>query len=178
MRVLLWIAEGTWEACVDGARAVVGDGAQIALVHVAAPDVEAVAAGAHAGLLGRRARRPAPLAELSREEAQGLLELARDRLGREAELIVRRGRPEREIVAAAREADLLVVARDGAAPGGPGSIGPRARFVLDHAPCPVLLVPGTEGTPPPGPPPGSSPAPGGPPPPPGPGPAPLPSEGR
>jgi Na+/H+ antiporter NhaD/arsenite permease-like protein len=45
------------------------------------------------------------------------------------------------LVAAAADADLLVMARDGDRSRlGPRSIGPHARFALDHAPCPVLLV--------------------------------------
>jgi nucleotide-binding universal stress UspA family protein len=55
-----------------------------------------------------------------------------------------RGQPERVIVdLAAREVDLVVVgAREGVAvlPTGPESVGHVARFVLDHAPCNVLLV--------------------------------------
>jgi nucleotide-binding universal stress UspA family protein len=63
-----------------------------------------------------------------------------------AETIQREGRPEREIVncAAAWHADLILVlprANYGNKPTiGPKSVGHVARFVLDHAPCPVLLV--------------------------------------
>jgi nucleotide-binding universal stress UspA family protein len=63
-----------------------------------------------------------------------------------AERIQRQGRPEREIVNAAADwqADVLVVcprAEYGGKPTiGPKSVGHVARFVLDHAPCPVLLV--------------------------------------
>jgi len=41
----------------------------------------------------------------------------------------------------AEGAELLVLARDGV-PGhhGPHSLGPAGGFVVDHAPCPVLLV--------------------------------------
>jgi nucleotide-binding universal stress UspA family protein len=42
-------------------------------------------------------------------------------------------------VAAARDADVLVMARSGLE-AGPKSIGHPARFVVDHAPCEVLLV--------------------------------------
>ena len=62
------------------------------------------------------------------------------------ELLQRRGRPEREIVNCAAEwhSDLLVICPhspqwEGPALG-PKSVGHVARFVLDHAPCPVLLV--------------------------------------
>lgn len=63
-----------------------------------------------------------------------------------AETLSREGRPEREIIQCAAEwnADLIVVCSrsplfGGPAPG-PKSVGHVARFVLDHAPCPVLLV--------------------------------------
>jgi hypothetical protein len=37
--------------------------------------------------------------------------------------------------------DLLVLARDGdRSRPGPHSLGPAARFAVDHAPCRVLLV--------------------------------------
>jgi nucleotide-binding universal stress UspA family protein len=63
-----------------------------------------------------------------------------------AEMLQRQGRPEREIVNVAAEwqADLVILcprAEYGGGPHiGPRSIGHVARFVLDHAPCPVLLV--------------------------------------
>jgi nucleotide-binding universal stress UspA family protein len=63
-----------------------------------------------------------------------------------AETFQRQGRPEREIVnfAAEWQADLVVICprgEYGAKPTiGPRSVGHVARFVLDHAPCPVLLV--------------------------------------
>ena len=63
-----------------------------------------------------------------------------------AETLQRQGRPEREIVNTAAEwqADLVIIcprAEYGGKPTiGPKSVGHVARFVLDHAPCPVLLV--------------------------------------
>jgi nucleotide-binding universal stress UspA family protein len=45
------------------------------------------------------------------------------------------------VVAAADGASLLILARDGDDTRlGPKSLGPASRFVVDHAPCPVLLV--------------------------------------
>lgn len=58
----------------------------------------------------------------------------------------REGNPEREIVRLAAEwsADLVVLCpRSTHSDGptiGPKSVGHTARFVVDHAPCPVLLV--------------------------------------
>jgi nucleotide-binding universal stress UspA family protein len=77
--------------------------------------------------------------------AQEILEEGSHSLGG-AEMLQRTGRPEREIVQAALEwqADVIVVCSrataSGGPPLGPKSVGHVARFVLDHAPCPVLLV--------------------------------------
>ena len=63
-----------------------------------------------------------------------------------AEKLLRQGRPELEIVNAAAEwrADVILIcprAEYGEPPHiGPRSVGHVARFVLDHAPCPVLLL--------------------------------------
>jgi nucleotide-binding universal stress UspA family protein len=57
---------------------------------------------------------------------------------------VRVGEPGREICAAAiaASADLVVLraSRRSRPEPGPRSVGHTARFVLDHAPCPVLLI--------------------------------------
>ncbi|MBV9232219.1 MAG: universal stress protein [Chloroflexi bacterium] len=92
---------------------------------------------------------PAPRREQMQQaetaSAQEILEEGSRLLGG-AEQLRRAGRPEREIVQAAEEwqADLLVICSrstlSGGPPLGPKSIGHVARFVLDHAPCPVLLV--------------------------------------
>jgi nucleotide-binding universal stress UspA family protein len=148
MRALVWIVEDTWEATVAEAAAYLPADADVTLLHVAPEDVETLAAGARHGLLGRPRRHPphgppppAPLRAISEEAAAELLEEARARLGRDARTESRRGRVEREVVAAAEGADLLVLARDGdRAHLGPRSLGPAARFVVDHAPCRVLLV--------------------------------------
>lgn len=143
MRVLVWISEGSWPGCVDAARRVVGDDDEVTLVHVAALDVEEMAGGAHGGLLGRHPPHPPgpALREASLAEAQALLAAAQQRLGRPARLLAMRGRVEREVLSASGAADLLVLARGGQAGHGPRSLGPRARFVVDHATCALLLVP-------------------------------------
>jgi nucleotide-binding universal stress UspA family protein len=67
--------------------------------------------------------------------------LTLSRLGRPARTVAARGHVEHEVVRAAEDADMLVLARDGGhARPGPHSLGPAARFVVDHAPCRVLLV--------------------------------------
>jgi nucleotide-binding universal stress UspA family protein len=63
-----------------------------------------------------------------------------------AQTLSRKGNPEREIIQCASEwnADLIVICPRSLAFGGsalgPKSVGRVARFVLDHAPCPVLLI--------------------------------------
>ena len=64
----------------------------------------------------------------------------------QAQKLSREGRPEQEIVQCASQwhADLIVICPRSPGFGGPAvgpkSVGHVARFVLDHAPCPVLLV--------------------------------------
>ncbi len=83
--------------------------------------------------------------QAERASAQEILEEGSRLLGG-TERIERTGRPEREIVQAALEwrADVIVLCSrsepEGAPQVGPKSVGHVARFVLDHAPCPVLLV--------------------------------------
>jgi nucleotide-binding universal stress UspA family protein len=159
MRVVVWIAEGTWEACVDQAAALLRADAEVTLLHVAPSDVEDVAGRGGARLLGRQPPPPPgpPLRAIAEEEAQALLAEAQVRLGRPAEVVSRRGRVEREVVAAGAGADLLILARDGEPRLGPKSLGRYTRFIVDHATCQVLLVwpeppPGIDTIPPPPPP--------------------------
>jgi nucleotide-binding universal stress UspA family protein len=160
--VITWIVEGTWPACVDAARGIAPADADIVLLHVTGGEAPAAARGAYAGLMGRGRpdRDPGPrMAELDAASARELLEAAAGRLGRPCAIAERHGRVEREVVAAAGGAGLLILARDGDdARLGPRSLGPASRFVVDHAPCPVLLVWPREAPagpiPPPPPPPG------------------------
>lgn len=161
MRVIAWLVEGTWPACVDAVRTHAPEDSEVVLLHVSGPDVPGVAHGAFAGLLGRGGPRRDPgtrLEDLGSTSAAELLDAAAERLGRPCTRTERAGRVEREVVAAADDADLLVLARDGdRARLGPRSLGPAVRFAVDHAPCPVLLVwpeaaPGISTLPPPPPP--------------------------
>ena len=142
MRALIWITESSWQACIDQAGALVPADADVTLLHVAASDVEYLAGHPGPGRLGRRRPPPPgpPVREIAEAEAQALLERGRERLGRDAQLSARRGRIEREVLEAAEGFDLLVLARDGEPRREPKSIGHDARFVVDHAGCPVLLV--------------------------------------
>jgi nucleotide-binding universal stress UspA family protein len=106
--------------------------------------VQAITTLTLAGRLGRagHGRDPGDAVEaLGKDHEQRLLTTAAHRLGRPAVLEPRRGQPEREVLAACDQATVLVVARDGDHSHlGPHSIGPATRFVVDHAPCQVLLV--------------------------------------
>jgi nucleotide-binding universal stress UspA family protein len=164
MTVVIWVAENTWQACVDAARSLAPPGAGITLLTVVDSTTAEAAQGAFSGLLGRGGAGPAPRV-LARAEtaANDLLDRAQARLGRDADRLPLNGRGKHEIAAAVGGATMLIVARDGHGPG-PKSMGKDVRFVVDHAPCPVLLVwPGPPPPVPPPPPPGAH----RPPPPPG-----------
>ena len=128
MRAVVWIVETTWEACVDEARAFLPADAEITLLHVAPGDVEDLAAGGRAALLGRRPPPPSgpPLRAIAAGEAEALLAEAQSRLGRPAQLLARRGRAEQEVVEACDGADLLVLG----AGGDPDSVIRRASLPL------------------------------------------------
>ncbi len=142
--VIVWVTEGTWGACVDTARRFIPADARAILLHVTREEISATAHAAYAGLLGRGHPERDPgqrVAAFAAASAAELLEDAARRLGRPCDRMERQGRVEREVVAAASGADLLIVARDGDRSRlGPKSLGPATRFVVDHAPCPVLLV--------------------------------------
>jgi nucleotide-binding universal stress UspA family protein len=141
---VIWITEGSWQASVDAALRFVRPGTPITLLHVTSAELSGAAHGAYLGLFGRARpdRDPGPrVAQLAADSAAELLDAAAGRLGRPAGRIERRGIPEREVVTAVAGADLLIVARDGDRSRlGPKSLGKATRFVVDHAPCPVLVV--------------------------------------
>jgi len=135
MRTLVWLADGTWETCVDAAREQPGE---ITLLYVVDSATMAALSGP-AALLGRNT--PGQGGEMLAEAGESVLTAAERRLGRACQRAMRWGRPEREVVAACADADLLVLARDGdRLVVGPRSLGHATRFVVDHAPCSVLLV--------------------------------------
>jgi len=156
--IVVWIVEGTWRASVHAARTLAPPDARVELLHVTHTGVPGAAHGAFAGLLGRGHPERDPghqVEELAAEAAAALLRVAAEELGLPATTTDRHGRPEEQVIAAAESADLLIVARDGDRSRlGPKSLGHATRFVVDHAPCPVLLVwpeqaPGIESIPPP-----------------------------
>jgi nucleotide-binding universal stress UspA family protein len=144
MKIVAWLTDGTWSACVDAVAEVASREADIVLLHVIDPSVTEGLHGAYAGLFGRGGRGPDPgdaveVATLTAEAE--LFAAAERRIGRQVTREIRRGRPEREVIAAAEDAGLLVVARDGDHSRlGPHSLGRATRFVVDHAPCRVLLI--------------------------------------
>ena len=143
--VYIWVCEGTWRASVDAALSLAPAGARFTLLHVTSAEVPDTARGAYAGLFGRGHRGGDDpgirLEKMAATAAGDLLEAAAGRLGRHCDRLEIQDRPERAVVAASADADLLVVARDGDRTRlGPKSLGKITRFVVDHAACPVLLV--------------------------------------
>ncbi|WP_037079579.1 universal stress protein [Pseudonocardia spinosispora] len=158
-RAVVWITEGTWTATVDAAAALAEAATmEIVLLHIVDVEISEALHGAFGGLLGRHSPSHDPggaVADLADAESEQLLAAAADRLGHPSRREVRSGRVEREVVAACQGASLLVCARDGDHSRlGPHSLGPTTRFVVDHAPCAVLLIwpdrtPDIESIPPP-----------------------------
>jgi nucleotide-binding universal stress UspA family protein len=133
VKVLAWITENGWEACVDAVARLAP--AEVTLLHVASVDLPGPRGRRHEEVMAR-------MAGLAGEAAQALLDDAAERLGDDAPdvyTLAETGRPEDVVMRAAAEADVLVIARDSRHPS-PHSIGHAARFVVDHAPCAVLLV--------------------------------------
>ncbi len=154
MKVVGWVAAGTWPAVVTAMRHR-PESDELVLVAVADAS-EGIPAGPLAGLMGRgRPAREPEVDQLGRAAAEDLLGQAVAALGRPCEPQLRTGFTEREVIAAAAGADLLVVARDGDRTRlGPHSLGRHTRFVIDHAPCTVALLwpgeaPGLDSVPPP-----------------------------
>ena len=160
MHIVVWVVEGTWQGCVDAAVQHFPTDSRFTLLHVTPSDVTKAADAASMGLFGRGfpGRKPnRRFDDIADDEASSLLAAAADRLGHpDVEMLSRRGRVEREVVrAVAGGVDVLVVARDGDRSRlGPRSLGHATRFIVDHAPCAVMLVwpdetPGIDSIPPP-----------------------------
>jgi nucleotide-binding universal stress UspA family protein len=135
LSVVAWITEGGWEACVDAAAAL--PAAEITLLHVAGPLPHGP------GLLGRhpRAELEARYVQYAVEGAEALLDAAEQRLAGVAPVrrVAAGGRPEDVVIEACAHADVLVLTRSGDEPG-PHSLEHATRYVVDHAPCTVLLT--------------------------------------
>ena len=140
MSVMVWINPGTaWESAVDAATRLPDEQVILLLVTAVGDKRER---DTFTDLLGPGGYEPGDaFAGIEEDQAAALFDEAEARLGRPVRRLWERGAVEHEVIAAAEEADLLVCVRDGP-PGcaGPASLGPVTRFVVDHAPCGVLLV--------------------------------------
>jgi nucleotide-binding universal stress UspA family protein len=108
---------------------------EVTLIHVATAELPGAPGRRHEQVVAR-------MAELALEAGQALLDDAVERLGHGTATIytlAESGLPEDAVMRAAADADLLVIARDNRHPS-PHSIGHAARFLVDHAPCDVVLV--------------------------------------
>ncbi|WP_037410095.1 universal stress protein [Candidatus Solirubrobacter pratensis] len=133
MRILAWITAVGWESCVDALAGL--PAREITLLHVADPIVHG------AGLLGRHPP-PDHYGQLAVLAANELLDAAAERLGATPATVHRiaaTGRPEEIVTGACSGADVLVLARSGRRPG-PHSLEHATRFIVDHAPCTVVLT--------------------------------------
>lgn len=134
MKVLVWVEPATWPAVIDAARALSHE--QITLIAVDDP-------GEHPlpELFGRGRGAGSEVASIAAAEAEALLAQASEALGVDCATRVLHGRTERVVTEAAEDVGLLVLARDGDRSRlGPHSLGRHTRFVIDHAPCRVLLI--------------------------------------
>jgi nucleotide-binding universal stress UspA family protein len=142
--VVVWLIEATWRSTVDAAVAAAPADAAVVLLHVVDVRLEEALHGAYGALLGRHRRSRDPgdaVGQAAAGAGADLLAAASARLGRPARHQIREGLVEHEVVAVCEGAALLVCARDGdRSRRGPKSLGRYARFVVDHAPCAVLLV--------------------------------------
>ncbi|WP_142112097.1 universal stress protein [Rarobacter incanus] len=151
MKTVAFVAPGTWQAVIDEVR-VLPESASVTLI--AAADEESV--GPLGGsLFGRGGRRRGVEREAALSLAQDLVDEARDACPRDAAALVVTGAVGHAVVRELGDADLLILARDGDLSNlGPRSLGRHTRFIVDHAPCRVLLVwpvlaPDTDTLPPP-----------------------------
>jgi nucleotide-binding universal stress UspA family protein len=138
--VMVWInPAAAWESAVDAVAGLICD--EIVLLLVTEGGDESTAE-ALTGVLGPGGHEPGEaFAGIEEDQAAALFDEAEARIGRPVRRLWERGVPEQVVVAAARDAELLVCVRDGedARPEA-GGLGPVTRFVVDHVPCRVLLV--------------------------------------
>lgn len=153
MRIVICLDVEDGVAPVEAARDVLAlTGARVTLLHVADPrEREPLRRPGPPGLV--RPRPPKTESAIAADEhklLRSVLEQARWVLGQAGsqalDLAIERGPAERAIVRylAQESADTCVLARRPrwreAKESGPHSVGKVARFVIDHAPCPVLVL--------------------------------------
>jgi len=151
MLILLGIDGNDTEAMLNDLAALVPlQQRKLLLIHVH----DTGARGEMELIRGRFPGRPLPADRLERigaaerARAEGVLaegEHAAHGLARTVAVHVDAGEPGRLLVtiAAERQVDLVVVgarSETRTVPAGPKSLGHTARFVVDHSPCPVLLL--------------------------------------
>ena len=152
-RVLVCLDGYRVEAALDVARAALAADAAWLLLHVVDTRPLEEAGRALGGLVGRgpgrdrAARRLRQTVDWTEEDVRLAVGGWLGRTGRVAELMLTRGRPEREIIRVAEErgVEVVVVGGGRGLPGrypgpGPYPLSPVARFVVDHARCDVLLL--------------------------------------
>ena len=87
MKVIAWLTEGTWEACVDATAQIAPADCEIVLLHVTDPAVPESLHGAFAGLVGRGGHGLDPgdaVESATRSAEEALFAAAESRLGRDA----------------------------------------------------------------------------------------------
>lgn len=135
MKVAVLLDPAGWRSAIDAARSL-PSGDQIILLAVDDPGDRPVPIG---GLMGRAAR-PAPDL-MGSEERRSLIARAAEYLGRPCDSSILSGPTERVVPTAVDGVGMLILVRDGDLSRlGPHSLGRTTRFIIDHAPCRVLLV--------------------------------------
>ena len=156
MRVICAIGQKGGPELVKRLTGIVGDQAECLLLHVIDTGPRHDLEDYLRGPLHRRPDHGEPphgAVVKAAEETAGRAAIeeamaAAQQAGLKAETSVKEGKPEDIIVQVARDvqAALVVIWADEGAAGhphiGPASVGQTARFVIDHAPCDVLLLRG------------------------------------
>lgn len=143
-KTVVWLTPDGWEACVDAVATVATPDTEIVLLHVVEAELSSALLSAATGLPdamegGARLNGHRPLATTT--ATAELIDAAEQRLGRPAQADLRFGQCEPEVLDACEGAGLLICGRDGDQEElGPESLTPTSRFIVDHAPCSVLLI--------------------------------------
>jgi nucleotide-binding universal stress UspA family protein len=152
MRVLCAIGQRGGAAIIERVAAVVGGSPELLLLEVIDTGprhgLERLIGPLRHGPLGGHEREDALTAaeDNASRAALGEAEEAARAAGLHLRALVERGRPEQIIVRVAEDEGVSLIAieahegAEGHPSVGPASVGHTARFVLDHAPCDVLLL--------------------------------------
>lgn len=154
MRVICAIGQRGGPELIEGLVKIIGNEAECLLLHVIDTGPRHDWKDYLRGPLHRRPhpdKLPHEAAIRSAEEAASRTVIedamqAAQRFGFKATEIIKEGQPEKIIIQVAREMEVTLIAiwaREGGAGHpriGPAALGHTARFVIDHAPCDVLLL--------------------------------------